>query len=66
MKTMSIEEMKTDFLRDLEELLADIDTLRENAMIARADLGKVNTEEDAKVFDATHDLEDGLKHIQLF
>ena len=63
---MNIEVMKTNFLRDLDELLADMDTLRENAMIARADLEKVRTEEDAKVFDATHDLEDGLKHIRLF
>lgn len=48
------------------ELEREIVILSKNITKAQMDLAKVQTMGDAKEFDKSHDLEEGLKHIQLF
>lgn len=50
----------------LAELDADILTLSDRIAKAREDLANVYTVNDAEWFDENCDLENGLKHIQLF
>ncbi len=50
----------------LAELDAEIQTLSDRVTKAREDLANVYTVDDVKRFDGNHDLEKGLKHIQLF
>lgn len=66
MTEMDIEQRKVEMFAVLEEVEADIATLKKNIARAREDLPKVQTEAEAKVFDQSHDLEEGLKHIELF
>lgn len=50
----------------LAELERDIETLQENISKLREDMDEVNTETDLAAFDEAHDLERGLKHIELY
>lgn len=61
-----IEKRKTELYVILKELDNDIEILRKNVAKARSELEKVQTTADAEKFDESHDLEKGLKHIQLF
>lgn len=63
---MDIDQCKERIYVVLRELAEDVSTLIVRMAKAYEDLAKVQTEEDAKVFDRTHDLEVGLKHIRLF
>ena len=66
MTDMNIEQRKVEMFAVLAEVETDIETLKKNIARAREDLLKVQTEVEAKVFDQSHDLEEGLKHIELF
>lgn len=44
----------------------DIETLQANISKLREDMDSVNTETDLAAFDEAHDLERGLKHIELY
>lgn len=63
---MDVEKKRDELLAILEELDAEIQTLSGRVAKARKDLANVHTADDAKRFDESHDLENGLKHIQLF
>lgn len=63
---MDIEKKKVEIFAILAELDADILTLSDRIAKAREDLANVYTVNDAKRFDENYDLENGLKHIQLF
>lgn len=63
---MDIEKKKVELFAILMELEADIKALSNNIAKAYEDLANVHTMEDAKQFDESHDLEEGLKHIELF
>lgn len=63
---MDIEKKKAELFAILAELDAEIQTLSDRVTKARKDLANVYTVDDAKRFDENHDLEKGLKHIQLF
>ena len=66
MTDMNIEQRKVEMFAVLAEVEADIETLKKNIASAREDLPKVQTKAEAKAFDRSHDLEEGLKHIELF
>ena len=60
-------EKRTEELRViLAELERDIETLQANISKLREDMDGVNTETDLAAFDEAHDLEHGLKHIELY
>lgn len=63
---MDIEKKKAELFAILAELDAEIQTLSDRVTKAREDLANVYTVDDSKRFDENHDLEKGLKHIQLF
>lgn len=63
---MNIEVRIQEMLIDLQQLRQECEILIERTHTYREDLLKVKTEEDAKEFDRTHDLEEGLTHIRLF
>lgn len=63
---MDIEKKKAELFAILAELDAEIQTLSDRVTKARKDLANVYTVDDAKRFDENHELEKGLKHIQLF
>jgi ribosomal protein L29 len=63
---MDIEKKKAELFAILAELDAEIQTLSDRIAKAREDLANVYTVDDTKRFDENHDLEKGLKHIQLF
>ena len=63
---MNIEKKKDELLAVLAELDAEIKTLSDRIAKAREDLANVYTMDDAKRFDENCDLENDLKHIQLF
>lgn len=63
---MDIENRKAEMLALLAELEADIQTLSDRITKAREDLANVHTLEEEQLFDESHDLEEGLKHILLF
>lgn len=65
MTEMNIGQQKSRLYDILTEVEADIETLKKNIEKARADLATVQTEAEAKAFDQSHDLEAGLKHIEL-
>lgn len=62
---MDIERRKKELLLIIEQLEADIEQLRVNIEVTRNDIYDVTTEEDAKIFDETHDLETGLQYITI-
>lgn len=63
---MDVEKRRDELLSILEELDAELQTLSDHVAKAREDLADVHTVDDAKRFDESHDLEKGLKLIQLF
>ena len=63
---MNVDLRKQEMLIELKQLEEECKLLLERIETYRVDLSKVETEEDAKTFDVTHDLEDGLDIIRLF
>lgn len=63
---MDVELRKDKLLVNLRDLEGEARELIDRIAKARADLGRVKTEEDARKFDETHDLEEGFKQIRLF
>ena len=63
---MDIEKKKEELFILLRNIEDEATTLIYRVANARADLYRVKTEEDAREYDATHDLEEGFKHIELF
>ena len=63
---MNVEKRRDELLAILAELDAEIRILSDRIAKAREDLANVYTVDDTKRFDENHDLEKGLKHIQLF
>ena len=62
---MDIESRKNEALEKLEKLRKECEILLERAQLYREDILNVKTEEDAKQFDETHDIEEGLEIIRL-
>ena len=63
---MNIDLRKHEMLFQLQKLRKECEILIERTYTYREDLLKVKTEEEAKQFDETHDLEEGLEIIRLF
>lgn len=63
---MNIGIRKNEILVGLKKIREECEILIRRTISYEKDLLKVNTEEEAKVFDQTHNLEEGLKHIRLF
>lgn len=63
---VDIEKRKKELHVILEELERDIETLQANISKLREDMDWVNTETDLAAFDEAHDLERGIKHIELY
>lgn len=60
-------EKRTEELRViLAELERDIETLQANISKLREDMDSVNAETNLAAFDKAHNLEHGLKHIELY
>lgn len=57
---------KQEMLAQLKRIREECEILIKRTYIYREDLLKVNTEEEAREFDRTHDLEEGLIYIRLF
>lgn len=65
MAKLNIEKRKKELFYLLTEVEQDISRLNKNIARAREDLQEVQTEDDARAFDKSCDLEIGLKHITL-
>lgn len=63
---VDIEKRKEELRAILAEMERDIETLQVNISKARKDIDAVNTETDIEEFVEEHDLERGLKHIELY
>lgn len=63
---MNIEARINQLVKELSEIRKECEILIERTYTFREDLLKIKTEEEARSFDNTHDIEDGLKHIRLF
>lgn len=63
---VDVEKRKAELRVILAEIERDIETLQENISKLREDMDGVNTETDLVAFDEAHDLERGLKHIELY
>ena len=63
---MDIDIRKQEMLVQLSRLRKECQILIERTYTYREDLLNVKTEEEAKQFDETHDLEEGLEIIRLF
>lgn len=63
---VDVEKRKEELRVILAEMERDIETLQANISKLRADMDAVNAETDLAAFDETHDLERGLKHIELY
>ena len=63
---VDVEKMKKELHVILAELERDIETLQANISKLREDMDSVNTEMDLATFDKAHNLEHGLKHIELY
>lgn len=63
---VDVEKRKKELHAILAELERDIETLQVNISKIREDMNEVNTETDLAAFDEAHDLERGLKHIELY
>ena len=63
---VDVEKRKKELHAILAELERDIETLQVNISKIREDMDSVNTETDLAAFDEAHDLERGLKHIELY
>lgn len=60
------EKRKRELCVILAEIERDIEMLQANISKLREDMDNVNTETDLAAFDEAHDLERGLKHIELY
>ena len=63
---MNIDLRKNDMLLQLQKLRKECEILIERTYTYREDLLNVKNEEEARQFDETHDLEEGLEIIRLF
>lgn len=63
---VDVEKRKEELRAILAEMERDIETLQVNISKARKDIDAVNTETDIEAFVEEHDLERGLKHIELY
>ena len=63
---MDIESRRKEALETLEKIRQECEILIERTQVYRDDILNVKTEEDAKLFDETHDIEEGLEIIRLF
>ena len=63
---MDIDLRKNEMLLQLQKLRKECEILLERTQLYREDILNVKTEEDAKQFDETHDIEEGLEIIRLF
>ena len=63
---MDIESRRNEALETLEKLRQECEILIERTQVYRDYILNVKTEEDAKQFDETHDIEEGLEIIRLF
>lgn len=63
---VDVEKRKEELRVILAELERDIKMLQANISKLRADMDAVNEETDLAAFDEAHDLERGLKHIELY
>lgn len=63
---IDLEKRKEELRLLLAELERDIEILRENISKLREDMDGVNAETDITAFDEAHNLENGLKHIELY
>lgn len=63
---MDIESRRNEALEELEKLRKECEILLERTHVFREDILNVKTEEDAKQFDETHDIEEGLEIIRLY
>ena len=63
---MDIESRRNEALETLEKLRQECEILIERTKVYRDYILNVKTEEDAKQFDETHDIEEGLEIIRLF
>ena len=63
---MDIESRRKEALETLEKIRQECEILIERTQVYRDDILNVKTEEDAKQFDETHDIEEGLEIIRLF
>lgn len=63
---VDIEKRKRELRVILAEMERDIEMLQKNISKLREDMDGVNTETDLAAFDEAHDLERGLKHIELY
>ena len=63
---VDVEKRKEELRVILAEMERDIETLQANISKLHADMDDVNTETDLAAFDEAHDLERGLKHIELY
>ena len=61
-----IEEARRNYLQGIDELENDIRILSERIKNARENVKNILTVEDVEKFNAENDLEEGLKHIELF
>lgn len=65
-KMVDVERRKEELRVILAEVERDIEMLQANILKLREDMDDVNTETDLAAFDEAHDLERGLKHIELY
>ena len=63
---MDIEKRKEELKLALADLRVEAKHLITNIDIALSHLDEVRTEEDARIFVEKYDIEQGLKHIELF
>ena len=63
---MNIDIRKQELLATLYQVEQEAKLLLKRIPTFREDLLNVKTEEEARNFDESHDLEQGLKHIKLF
>ena len=63
---MYIDLRKFEMLLQLQKLRKECEILIERTYTYREDLLNVKNEEEARQFDETHDLEEGLEIIRLF
>ena len=63
---MNIDLRKNEMLLQLQKLRKECEILIERTYTYREDLLNIKNEEEARQFDETHDLEEGLEIIRLF
>lgn len=63
---VDVEKRKAELRVILAEIEQDIEMLQANISKFREDMDGVNMETDLAAFDEAHDIERGLKHIELY